>query len=314
VRQGAAPAETLVGHDDEHDARELHERLSERQPQACQSDRRGKHRGDCRGHRQGRRRRPQGPRSLVSRLPASSHNGPVCHTTRPAADYHGAMPETQRRRISPAMQDYLKAVLQLGEGLGGAVSTQALAERLGVSTASVTGMVKRLAALRLLAHEPYHGVRLTERGEAVALEVLRHHRLLELYLVEHLGMTWDEVHAEADRLEHHISEGLEDRIAAKLGQPRHDPHGDPIPARDGSMVDVPAVPLATLEVGSSGTITRVVDRTTALLQYLAERGLRPGATVAVVAADELGGVMTVEVDGDRHALAFVTAAGIMIAA
>jgi DtxR family Mn-dependent transcriptional regulator len=212
------------------------------------------------------------------------------------------------------MEDYLKAVLQLSDEEGGAVSTQALADRLGVSTASVTGMVKRLDGLHLLEHEPYHGVRLTERGAAVALEVLRHHRLLELYLVEQLGMAWDEVHAEADRLEHHISEGLEDRIAAKLGQPRHDPHGDPIPARDGSMVDVPAVPLAGLAPGLGGTITRVTDRKAELLQYLAERGLRPGARVEVVEADELGGVMTVAVEGERHALAMVTAAGILIEA
>ena len=132
------------------------------------------------------------------------------------------------------MEDYLKAIHQIADANdGAAVSTQALADRLRVSTASVTGMIKRLDGLRLVAHEPYHGVRLTPRGEAIALEVLRHHRLLELYLVEHLGMAWDEVHAEADRLEHHISEGLEDRIAAKLGQPRRDPHGDPIPDRDG---------------------------------------------------------------------------------
>ena len=219
------------------------------------------------------------------------------------------------RPVGAAVEDYAKAIYALQTRTDGvAVTTNALAERLGVTPASASAMVKKLDGLGLATHRPYHGVQLTPAGAKVALEVMRHHRLLELYLVEHLGMTWDEVHAEADRLEHHISEGLEDRIAAKLGQPRHDPHGDPIPARDGSMVDVPAVPLATLEVGSSGTITRVVDRTTALLQYLAERGLRPGATVAVVAADELGGVMTVEVDGDRHALAFVTAAGIMIAA
>jgi DtxR family Mn-dependent transcriptional regulator len=224
-----------------------------------------------------------------------------------------AMEEPARRAISPAMEDYLKAVHQLGEDCEEAVSTQALADRLRVSTASVTGMVKRLHELRLLEHEPYRGVRLTTRGSAVALEVLRHHRLLELYLVEHLGMSWDEVHAEADRLEHHISEGLEDRIAAKLGQPLRDPHGDPIPARDGSMVDVPTRPLAALAPGEGGVVARVSDRAPRFLQYLAERGLRPGAQVSVVDADELGGVMTVHVEGQRHALAMGTAASIHLA-
>ena len=214
------------------------------------------------------------------------------------------------------MEDYLKAVHQLAEAAGspdGAVSTQALAERLGVATASVTGMVKRLDGLRLLEHAPYRGVRLTPRGSAVALEVLRHHRLLELFLVEQLGMPWEEVHAEADRLEHHISEGLEDRIAEKLGQPRHDPHGDPIPDRDGTIDEVPAAPLADLAGGASGVVCRVSDRKPQLLQYLAERGLRPGATVDVVETDRLGGVMTVEVEGARHVLALTTAAGVLVA-
>jgi DtxR family Mn-dependent transcriptional regulator len=210
------------------------------------------------------------------------------------------------------MEDYLKAIHQIAETTGEAVSTQEIADRLHVSTASVTGMIKRLDALRLVTHQPYHGVALTERGTAVALEVVRHHRLLELYLVEHLGMGWDEVHAEADRLEHHISEGLEDRIAAKLGQPRIDPHGDPIPARDGSMVEVATIPLAALEAGASATIARVSDRSSALLQYLAERGLRPGAAITVAARDELAGVIAVEVDGARHTLALPVAATIQV--
>ena len=190
--------------------------------------------------------------------------------------------------ISAAMEDYLKAIHQIADEIGGgAVQTQALADRLGVATASVTGMVKRLDALHLVAHAPYHGVRLTKRGEAIALEVIRHHRLLELYLVEHLGMGWDEVHAEADRLEHHISEGLEDLIAAKLGQPRRDPHGDPIPARDGSMVDEPTVPLAAL-VG--------------------------GAELAVEEVDDLAGVMRVRSARGAHVLALHVAASIQVAA
>jgi DtxR family Mn-dependent transcriptional regulator len=213
------------------------------------------------------------------------------------------------------MEDYLKAIHQIAdEGGAAAVTTQALADRLRVSTASVTGMIKRLDGLRLVAHEPYHGVRLTQRGEAVALEVLRHHRLLELYLVEHLGMAWDEVHAEADRLEHHISEGLEDRIAAKLGQPSRDPHGHPIPGRDGTIVEEPTVPLAALATGDSARIVRVSDRAPKLLQYLAERGLRPGAEVLVADVDELAGVIALGVADQRHVLALTTAAEIQVAA
>jgi DtxR family transcriptional regulator, Mn-dependent transcriptional regulator len=214
--------------------------------------------------------------------------------------------------ISPAMEDYLKAIQQIAETTGAAVSTQDLADRLNVSTASVTGMIKRLDSLRLVTHQPYHGVALTDRGTAVALEVIRHHRLLELYLVEHLGMPWEEVHAEADRLEHHISEGLEDRIAAKLGQPRLDPHGDPIPARDGSMVEVATVPLAAVEAGARVTIARVSDRSSDLLQYLAERGLKPGASVVVAARDQLAGVIALDVEGNRHTLALPVAATIQV--
>jgi len=213
--------------------------------------------------------------------------------------------------ISPAMEDYLKAIHQLAVG-DGSVSAHAIAERLGVSNASVTGMMKRLAVFQLVTHEPYHGVSLTARGLTVALEVLRHHRLLELYLVEQLGMPWEEVHAEADRLEHHISEGLEDAIAAKLGQPDRDPHGDPIPARDGSMVADPTVPLASLPVGAAAVVTRVSDRLPRLLQYLAELGLRPGATVHVRAADELAGVLTVATSKAEHVLSLAVAAGIEV--
>ncbi len=218
------------------------------------------------------------------------------------------------REISAAMEDYLKAIQQIGATTGGTVTTQALADRLNVSTASVTGMIKKLDGLRLVEHEPYHGVVLTARGTAAALEVLRHHRLLELFLVEHLGVPWEEVHAEAERLEHHISEGLEERIAAKLGQPSHDPHGDPIPARDGSIVDIPAMPLAHCHAGSSARITRVSDRSTELLQYLAERGLRPGADLTVTEVDGLAGVMTVELADRRYTLSLGVASQILVEA
>jgi len=125
---------------------------------------------------------------------------------------------------------------------------------------------------------------------------------------------WEEVHAEAERLEHYISEGLEERIAAKLGQPSHDPHGDPIPARDGSMIDIPARPLAACDAGSAARITRVSDRSTQLLQYLAERGLRPGAELAVVSVDELAGVMTIAVGASEHTLSLGVAGQILVEA
>lgn len=213
--------------------------------------------------------------------------------------------------ISHAMEDYLKAIHQIAEASGGApVQTQALADRLGVSTASVTGMVKKLDQVGLVEHAPYRGVVLTPTGEQVALEILRHHRLLELYLVEQLGMSWEEVHAEADRLEHVISEGLEDRIAAALGQPDRDPHGDPIPARDGTVPSDPWQPLATAPTGTDVEILRVSDRDPRLLQYLAERGLTPGATAHVEAVDALAGVITLRVGAATCTLALSTAAEI----
>ena len=215
--------------------------------------------------------------------------------------------------ISPAMEDYLKAIHQIAEDTGGGpVQTQALSDRLQVSTASVTGMMKKLDQYKLVEHEPYRGVVLTPRGEQVALEVLRHHRLLELYLVEQLGMSWEEVHAEADRLEHVISEGLEDRIAAALGQPERDPHGDPIPARDGTVPSDPWQRLTAVAAGSTVEILRVSDRDPRLLQYLAERGLRPGATVSVESVDELAGVITLSVDGTTSTLALTTVTEISV--
>jgi DtxR family Mn-dependent transcriptional regulator len=215
--------------------------------------------------------------------------------------------------ISHAMEDYLKTIHQIAEETdGAAVQTQALADRLGVTTASVTEMVKRLDRLDLVEHAPYRGVGLTPRGTQVALEILRHHRLLELFLVEQLGMSWEDVHTEADRLEHVISETLEDRIADKLGQPDRDPHGDPIPARDGSVPSDPWMPLAGAAAGTDVEILRVSDGDPALLQYLAERGLVPGARVEVIAVDELAGVLTLALDGTPCTLALATAAAITV--
>jgi DtxR family transcriptional regulator, Mn-dependent transcriptional regulator len=184
--------------------------------------------------------------------------------------------------LSASIEDYAKAIYVLEERHGVA-STTALAERLEISAPAVSAMVKKLAALGYVTHVRYRGVRLTEEGRRIALEVLRHHRLLETYLVEELGVPWDRVHAEAEVLEHVLSEGLEERIAAKLGEPTHDPHGDPIPAADGTLVEPPTVALAALGTGDRGRFVRVSDSDPKLLRELAGLGIRPGDELEVVA-------------------------------
>jgi DtxR family Mn-dependent transcriptional regulator len=184
--------------------------------------------------------------------------------------------------ISSAVEDYAKAIYALESRSKGAVSTNALAERLGVTPASASGMVKKLDELGLVTHAPYHGVQLTAQGVKVALEVLRHHRLLELYLAESLGVPWDRVHDEAEVLEHVLSEELEDLIAAKLGNPTRDPHGDPIPTRDGRIDESSTVSLQSLEAGVAGTFVRISDSDPEMLRYLSERGISPGDRFEVV--------------------------------
>ena len=169
-------------------------------------------------------------------------------------------------RVSPAMEDYLRAVYRLQDGVP--VSTGALAAELGVTGPSATNMVKRLASLGYLHHVSHRGAELTAAGVHVALHVTRHHRLLELYLVRSLGYGWDEAHAEADRLEHHISETLEAKLDAVLGHPATDPHGDPIPREDGSLEAACDVPLLDLAPGESATLRRVSDRNPDQLRYL----------------------------------------------
>nr|MBA2475984.1 metal-dependent transcriptional regulator [Actinomycetota bacterium] len=183
-------------------------------------------------------------------------------------------------------------IYKLGSA-GGRVSTSAVAERMGVAPSSVTAMLKKLSDRGLAEHVPYKGVALTEAGQRVALEVLRHHRLLELYLAEHLGVPWDRVHEEAESLEHVISEDLEARIAAKLGEPTHDPHGDPIPDADLHLEPSTLRSLDELEPGERATIRRVPDGDTSLLRYLVSVELVPGQTVAVTRSAPLGEPLTV---------------------
>src|SRR3990172_2228408 len=160
--------------------------------------------------------------------------------------------------ISHTVEDYLKAIYGLQEDAG-KVSTNALAEKLGVSPASVTGMVKKLAEdrPRLVDYEKHHGVTLTPAGRKIALEIIRHHRLIELYLQQALGYSWDQVDAEAEKLEHVISEEFEDRIAAMLGQPEYDPHGDPIPTKEGIIAAPAGERLTDLTAGQRGRVARV---------------------------------------------------------
>jgi DtxR family transcriptional regulator, Mn-dependent transcriptional regulator len=195
---------------------------------------------------------------------------------------------------SSAVEDYAKAIYALQSRCDGApVSTNAVAERLGLTPGSVSAMVKRLGELGLVEHMPYRGVSLSEAGRRVALEVIRHHRLLELYLVESLGLPWDRVHEEAEVLEHVLSEQLEEVIAAKLGQPTHDPHGDPIPGPDLVLREPATRALESLEPGDRGRFVRVSDSDPAMLRYLAERGIAPGASVEVVERQPFGGPLFV---------------------
>ena len=202
--------------------------------------------------------------------------------------------------VTAAVEDYAKAIYALQVECAGPVTNNALADRLGVSAASASNMVKKLGSLGLVEHLPYHGVELTMAGRRVALEVLRHHRLLELYLAQSLGVPWDRVHDEAEVLEHHISEELEELIAAKLGNPTTDPHGDPIPTRDLKLIEAETVPLDSLGPGARGRFTRVSDHDPEMLRYLADRGIAPGDDFVVVDKQPFGGPLFVRFGAETH--------------
>lgn len=200
-----------------------------------------------------------------------------------------------------AVEDYLKAVHEL-ERTHDQVTTSALAERLDVAPASVTGMVKKLAEMKLVTHEPYRGVKLTDAGRKLALEVIRHHRLMELYLAEALDVPWDQVHNEAEVWEHVLSEDLEDRIAAQLGHPTTDPHGAPIPSREGELPEADTSRLGELEPGQSATVAEVSDHDPELLRYLGSFGLYPQASVQLIDRAPYNGPLTLVVDGEERVL------------
>lgn len=199
------------------------------------------------------------------------------------------------QELAPRISDCLKLIYSMQER-GQKVSTSAVSERLGVSDATATMMFKDFAAVGWVEHVPYHGVRLTPLGERKAMEVIRHHRLLELYLARELGYTWDKVHAEADKLEHVISEEFEDRLDALLGYPTVDPHGDPIPSKDGIIVAVrTGQVLSQLQEGQGGQIVRVSDQDPEKLCYLGELGLYPEVRIQVMKRAPFGGPLHIRV-------------------
>ena len=206
--------------------------------------------------------------------------------------------------LGQAVEDYVKAVYALeSASADGTASTNALADRMGVTPASASAMVKRLDALGLVSNVPYHGFRLTEAGSRVALEMLRHHRLLELFLAEELGMPWDRVHDEAEVLEHVLSDELEELIAVKLGQPRWDPHGDPIPTVTGEVNEVATQALATMEIGASGRLSRISDADPEVLRYLSARGIALGDHFEIVGRQPFDGPTFVRFEGTEEAQA-----------
>jgi DtxR family transcriptional regulator, Mn-dependent transcriptional regulator len=211
--------------------------------------------------------------------------------------------------ITGVMQDYIKAIYKLQQGRD-AVSTSEIAGRLRVSAASATNMVKRLARLRLVAYSRYQGFVLTPAGEKIALETIRHHRLIELYLAEHLGVPLEQVHAEAERMEHVLSDEVEARMADALGNPVQDPHGDPIPASDGSMRDVRYPKLEALAPGARAVVAHVSDQSPAALRRLAKLGVLPGVVLKMLRRGRGG--CEVEIDGRRLTLSHSLSDGVRV--
>lgn len=222
------------------------------------------------------------------------------------------MERDSRSQLTVAMEDYLKAIYRLEQDSASPVGTNELAAAMGVTPASATSMVKALTRLGMADHTPYHGVRLTPAGELVALEVIRHHRLIERYLQEFLGFGWDEVHDEADLLEHAISERLEERLAERMGNPLTDPHGEPIPTREGAIAEQPLAPIASLPRATEATIARVTSHDPDKLRYLARLGLVPGAALTLLDVAPFGGPVRLRVAGAEQSIGPALAGDILV--
>lgn len=205
--------------------------------------------------------------------------------------------------LSQSVEDYLKVIYVL-ESEGSAATTNNIAEMMDVSSASVTNMLKRLAGLNLIEHKSYKGATLTDAGNKIALEILRHHRLLELYLKEIMGYSWDEVHDEAEKLEHHISEQFEDKIAELLNHPTHDPHGDPIPTKDGVMPEMASLPLAVANVDEQYIVGRVKDQDPEFLRYLEKIGIIPGVKITIIEKAPFNGPVHVKLEDEEKTIGF----------
>lgn len=213
-----------------------------------------------------------------------------------------------------SVEDYLKTIYKLeGDKLTEkGVSTSQLAEEMGVANASATNMLKRLSEMKMVKYESYYGSRLTEAGKKIALEIIRHHRLIELYLKEILGYSWDEVHDEAEKLEHHISEQFEDKIAELLNHPTEDPHGDPIPSKDGKMPKIKLKALPSVILKTPYFVRRVKNQNPELLRYLEKQGLIPGVKVEVLGKEPFDGPVTVKVEDETVTIANNIAADIFV--
>lgn len=214
--------------------------------------------------------------------------------------------------LTGPVEDYLKAIYEL-ERSGKPAETNAIAGLLNIAPASVSGMVRRLADQGLITHERYHGARLTTGGRRAALKTLRRHRVIESYLTSALGYSWDRVHDEAERLEHAASDELIDRMAAAIGEPETDPHGAPIPTREGTLQERPAVPLSSLDAGESARVERVSDNNPDRLRYLAELGIVPGVKVKVEAREPFEGPIALNVDDASRTIGSELASQILVA-
>jgi DtxR family Mn-dependent transcriptional regulator len=218
---------------------------------------------------------------------------------------------TSEKQFSESVENHLKIIYRLSLGDEGA-SNQKIAASLGITGAGVTKMLNHLSKLGLITYSPYHPARLTPIGEKIALELIRHHRLLELYLMESLGYGWEHVHAEAERLEHYISEEFEDKIERLLGFPQFDPHGDPIPTRDGIVAPLAMNTLSSQEDGSLVVVRRVSDNDSDLLSYLGERNLRPGIVVRLLGREPFGGSLLVNIEDREARISLVAACNVFV--